>query len=319
MNIKNTVKRMLKIDSAKLELINYYKKFSKYSFIDGKCETKKQYEASIIRLYHTIEKGLAYDDFRAGFGETNVNLLIDTLKSYGEQFDISCTFYETALSCLYEYIRKNAECGYVNEKLFSRIKSLPGRANESGGTVLFKPLDEDELKTLNYFDFVKNRKSIRHFTGEAVDIEKVKDAIRIAQYTPSACNRQGWKTRIISDKEIVQKVLANQNGNKGFGQEIDKLLIVTADLRCFQRSRETFQAYIDGGMYAESVLNALHYKKIGSIPLSASLTKVQDENVRKIVGIHEAEVLILFIGIGNYPEICQTTKSARMTPKIEII
>ena len=50
---------------------------------------------------------------------------------------------------------------------------------------------QEELKTLNYENFIKSRHSIRHFGSEAVDVELLREAIQIAQYTPSACNRQG--------------------------------------------------------------------------------------------------------------------------------
>lgn len=42
----------------------------------------------------------------------------------------------------------------------------------------------------------------------------------------------------------------------------------------------------------------------------------QENNVRKILNMDDAEILILFIGIGNYPEICQTTKSERKAIEI---
>lgn len=136
---------------------------------------------------------------------------------------------------------------------------------------------------------------------------------------PSACNRQGWKTYIIQDKDMLEKVLKNQNGNWGFGQEFDKLLLVVGDLRCFNRDREVFQVYIDGGMYAMRVLDSLYYEKIASVPLSASLTKEQEENVRRLLKIDPAEVLIMFIGIGNYPDECQTTKSERKPADYTIV
>ena len=136
---------------------------------------------------------------------------------------------------------------------------------------------------------------------------------------PSACNRQGWKTYIIQDKDMLEKVLKNQNGNRGFGQEFDKLLLVVGDLRCFIRDREVCQVYIDGGMYAMRVLDSLYYEKIASVPLSASLTKEQEENVRRLLKIDPAEVLIMFIGIGNYPDECQTTKSERKPADYTIV
>jgi len=147
----------------------------------------------------------------------------------------------------------------------------------SNSQVLFRDGLSEELKTLNYENFIKSRHSIRHFGSEAVDVELLREAIQIAQYTPSACNRQGWVIRIVESKDAIDTILENQNGNRGFGHEIDKLVMITCDVRAFQKNRELFQPYIDGGMYAQSVLNALYYKGIGAIPLSASLAGSQEK------------------------------------------
>lgn len=141
----------------------------------------------------------------------------------------------------------------------------------------------------------------------------------VVRIAPWMVGKKRWKTYIIQDKDMLEKVLKNQNGNRGFGQEFDKLLLVVGDLRCFNRDREVFQVYIDGGMYAMRVLDSLYYEKIASVPLSASLTKEQEENVRRLLKIDPAEVLIMFIGIGNYPDECQTTKSERKPADYTIV
>lgn len=299
--------------------INNYLKHLKYSFEDTKCNSVEQYRASIIRLYHTIEKGLSYSDYRPGFGKDNIDKLIVTLEQYSKKYDIKECFYETALDCLYKYIKKNLEFGVSDAILESRIKSIPGNLNGLGGTIEIASITQEELKTLNYENFIKSRHSIRHFGSEAVDVELLREAIQIAQYTPSACNRQGWVIRIVESKDAIDTILENQNGNRGFGHEIDKLVMITCDVRAFQKNRELFQPYIDGGMYAQSVLNALYYKGIGAIPLSASLAGSQEKKIRKKVGINKSEVFILFIGVGTYPDSCKTTRSERMPVDIRLV
>jgi nitroreductase len=297
----------------------YLRKFKKFSFFSTKCIDEKQYEAVITRFSHTIEKGLSYLNYRPCFGKDNINALISAMKNYLEDgYDADSIFFRTALSTLSAYIEKNKKYGIKNSELEKNINNF-GCKNEFGGVVLFSPLSDDKVKQLGFDEFVKNRHSMRHFSNKPVDIELVKKAIKSAQYTPSACNRQGWRTVIISDKEIMKKVCANQNGNEGFGNEFDKILLVTSDLRCFNRDRELYQAFIDGGMYAQNLLNALHYQHIASVPLSASLNNMQENNVRNILNLHEAEILILFIGIGNYPEVCQTARSERRPAEITIV
>ena len=237
----------------------------------------------------------------------------------GSFIDQMASLIQTDAPGLNEYAKKNEKYGFENKEVSKRISALPGVANDAGGVIKFIPLSEEELGKANYKELVETRHSIRHFSDKPVELERVEDAVKLAQYTPSACNRQGWKTYIVKDKAVLREVLKNQNGNRGFGQEFDKLLVVVGDLRYFNRDREVFQVYIDGGMYAMRVLDSLYYERIASVPLSASLTKEQEENVRKLLKLDPAEVLIMFIGIGNYPDECQTTRSERKPAEYTVI
>ena len=297
----------------------YHKRFKKYAFTDCQCVHEEQFEASIIRLYHTIEKGLSYEDYRAGFGRANVEKLISSLEQYAQKgYDTSGFSYETAISCLNEYVKKNREYNMIDKNLEERIQRLPGKSNAKGGVIRISA--SSGTNQLDYKELILKRHSIRHFSNEPIELSRLVDAIKLSQHTPSACNRQGWKTRVVAEKSRIEEILSNQNGNRGFGNEIDKLLVITADLRMQQKSREYFQAFIDGGMYAETVINSLFYYGIGCVPLSASLTPDQESKVRRIVGMDEAEVLIMFIGCGNNPHSdFLTTRSERKPIEVEII
>lgn len=299
-------------------LMQYYNRFSRNAFKNGKCVNEKQYEACITRLYHTVEKGLSYENYRAGFGKDSIMTLISTMEEYSKTFGCDAEFYCTAIDVLQQYVKKNSIHGFHDEEIENRVTQLRGRGNEKGGVIEFVPWTEEELQNRNYKDFIMNRHSIRHFSEETVKVNEIEKALELAQHTPSACNRQGWKTYIVQDKSTISEVLKYQNGNRGFGQEIDKLLLVTADLCYFNKDRELFQAYIDGGMYAMSMINALHYYRLGSIPLSAALTIEQENAVRKIMRISDSEVFILYIGVGKYPATCQTTRSERHAPYYEL-
>ena len=299
---------------------SYLKRFRRYAFSGSKCRDERQYEAVITRWYHTIEKGLSYENYRAGFGKANVEQLLSAMENYAKDgYDTDQFFYRTALSTLHAYLVKSEGCGVGNQALERRIGMLNAVPNESGGAFRFAPLPMEQVQSLNYGEFVKNRHSMRHFSSEPVEMERIERAVKLAQYTPSACNRQGWRIRILTDKKTIRNVLANQNGNQGFGDEFDKLLLITSDLRCANLDREVFQAFIDGGMYAQSVLNALHFEHIASVPLSASLSMGQERNVREILSLEEAEIPILFVGIGNYPRECQTTKSERRPAEMIVL
>lgn len=316
MGLKNTVKKIavkfgLVKDDSLVKYQSYQKAYQRNAFSDTKCNNYEQYEAVITRWYHTIEKGLSYSNYRPGFGKDNIQKLMTLMESYASKYDTDAAFYQTSLSCLHEYIRKNKEHGLINHELEERINRLPGNDNGCGGVLTVGKPDFEAVKHYNLEEIMVNRHSIREFTDEPVDTEVIKDAIRLAQFTPSACNRQGWKTRIIADKDMVLNVLQYQTGSNGFREQINKLLLVTCDIRYFNKKREIFQPFIDGGMYAESLINSLYFKGIGSIPLSASLTSKNEKSVRELLGIKSNEVFILFIGVGNYPESCLAPRSER--------
>jgi len=295
---------------------NYDRRFRKYSFVGKKCRHPKQMEALITKLYHSIEKGLSYEDFRPGFGAETLDQLLCLMEEYAQRFDVTAFFYETALSVLQGYVEKNLQYGWEDPQLNERICKLPGTANQAGGVLSVCYRD---ARGMDYKQFVESRHSVRSFGEDPVDIEKVKRAVEMAQHTPSACNRQGWCAWIVRDSDKIRKILKNQNGNRGFGHKIPLLLAVTADIRCFNRSREMYQPFIDGGMYAMSLLNALHYEGLATVPLSASLSPSQEKGIRSILQLDEAEVPILLIGVGNYPKEALTTRSERKPARITIV
>ena len=109
MNILNKIYNLKNHNSPSYQLKKLKERHKRYCFTDLKCNSKEQYRASITRLYHTIEKGLAYENYRAGFGADNVNKLIETLSQFSRKYNIDEFCYRTALDCLYKYIAKNKE------------------------------------------------------------------------------------------------------------------------------------------------------------------------------------------------------------------
>ena len=102
MYIKGKLKRFYKNHIQKStwrQLKNYYDVYRRNAFEDEHCKNEEQFEASITRLYHTIEKGLSYVDYRAGFGKDNLNKLLNSMEQYSaNHYDTEKFFYKCALS-----------------------------------------------------------------------------------------------------------------------------------------------------------------------------------------------------------------------------
>lgn len=55
-------------------------------------------------------------------------------------------------------------------------------------------------------DLLKNRTSIRNFTGEDISIDVIKYILEAGRLSPSGGNEQSWKFGVITDKGIIKKV-----------------------------------------------------------------------------------------------------------------
>jgi nitroreductase len=159
--------------------------------------------------------------------------------------------------------------------------------------------------------FLNSRHSIRHFDSHRVDQELIRQAVSMAITTPSVCNRQAWKARVFHDDSAKNAILAIQNGNRGFTELIDTVLIVTCDLDCFMSVAERNQPWIDGGMFSMTLLLALHSVGLGACCLNWCVEKDRDMQLRKLIRLPESEVVIMIIAVGHIPEKLMVARSAR--------
>lgn len=170
---------------------------------------------------------------------------------------------------------------------------------EQGGIT---QISKDEIlkKCNNNFEsLLTSRHSIRYFSKKTVAKETIEKALKLAQKTPSACNRQSWHTHVFQEEESIN-LIKWQGGSHGFENEIRTSILVTANLKAFLYY-ELHQAYIDGGLYAMNLINALHSLGLGTIPLSCGFTH---DKLKKLVDfdIPQNEVPIVIIGVGNLLE-----------------
>jgi nitroreductase len=151
----------------------------------------------------------------------------------------------------------------------------------------------------DFRSFSNSRASIRHFSlTEQIPTSSLLNALELARNTPSACNRQTWRSYIISDRKKIDTILDCQAGSGGFGHLTDKLIIITAEIGVFSGVHERNAAYIDGGMYLMNVLYALHYYEIAACPLNCSTDNKKDKLLRKLCNIRATEVMISIVSCG---------------------
>ena len=298
------------------------KRYVNYSTTIRPAIKKSELEARIIAHYHVIEKGLSFEKIQPEFGQNVIFSLINLLKQWEKnKFSTNNIAFSSAVSVLKEYISwheiNNFEIKNVKEKI-TKIKYQ--KNNYLGGIKNISKKQIDETRKQNFDIFSKNRHSIRNFSENQVSIEDIKESIKIAQRSPSACNRQSVKTYCVQNKDIKNKILKLQKGSRGFGHLADKLLIITSDLSCYKGIKEKNLGFIDGGIFSMSLMYSLHYMGIDSCALGWLATRDENEELKKLTKIKNSENIILILIIGYMKKNIKIAKSSKKTiDKITII
>lgn len=159
--------------------------------------------------------------------------------------------------------------------------------------------------------FFLTRYSVRDFADKRVDGDLVTRALRLAAKAPSACNRQPWHVYRVEEKGKIKEVLSHQNGNRGFGDSVPYLLVIASDLRAFDHSAERYQHWIDGGMFAMSVVLALHSLGLASCCLNWSKSAVGDIRFMRDQGISSSHAIVMMVAVGYAKDPIKICASSR--------
>jgi len=89
-------------------------------------------------------------------------------------------------------------------------------------------------------------------------------------------------------------------------------VVVTSDISSFIAPTERRQPWIDGGLFAMSLLNALEYYGLAACPLNAMFGVGQEAKLRRLLNIPDGEVLIVFIAVGPKPATTLIPHSVRL-------
>jgi len=69
---------------------------------------------------------------------------------------------------------------------------------------------------MDLLDIIIKRRSIRSFTSQKVDEEKIKALLQAAMYAPSAVNKQPWHFVVIDEREIMNEIMQVHPNSKMF-------------------------------------------------------------------------------------------------------
>ena len=147
--------------------------------------------------------------------------------------------------------------------------------------------------------FLASRRSVRAFSSMLQpSIEQLEEIVALASQAPSVSNTQSWKVRAYQQPDDIEVLLGLQDGNVG-NSPIPTLLLVSVDIRSFTGGNERNQMWIDGGIFLQQLLLAIHAKGWGSCPMNFSATNNQAAKLRPLAGLADYEEVIAFVSVGE--------------------
>ncbi len=275
-----------------------------------------QQAAHLTMDYHRIEKGLALPSPRPGFGADVIARLLANLPAYQADFGED-DLVRTVRDVLRMYQMRQAALGHTNPGLdafFAQEDVAAGARHDAPcGVVPVAAQDLFPFEVSQAETVLESRKSVRQFTGELVDDTTLRRIAELAQRAPSVCNRQCGRLYVANTREKIDRILAHQNGNRGFGQSLGAVFIVAADLQAFTSLGERNQGYVDGGIFAMETLAAIHTQKLGGCMLNWSATSGRDKALRAAFDIPPTDVVITMIGCGHPLDQVEVAASPRVS------
>ena len=279
-------------------------RYAKSSFKIGLSSDFQHLKALLFLFSHALEKGLSRTNFRPGFGEAVLLELKRTMNKFNDsKHDKNTGEYVMALATLKAYYDKHKEITvpkHFTDYFESYMGEILDAEAKQGGVNILTKDKKEKNKDADYKTLFENRVSIREFSDEPVDIELINEAISLSMKTPTVCNRQSQRVKIITNPELIEKVLRYQGGFSGY-KSPPVLALVTTDLRDFGNN-EYKSTYIDGGLFGMSLLLSLEYVGLAACALNATQVVQVEEKIREILELPLYENTIMFIVIGKFKD-----------------
>ncbi len=305
---KQAIKRLAQAGRLAFHGTRDQVRFWRYSSLSVFDSRYDQLCGRIMYNVHALEKSLAQSEgWRPGRGRKALRNLNDALAVYSYQgFDRSSFAFTQGVSVIQRYRERHAahpdSIQFLAEVVDADFlaPASPGTYSAAGVKTVRK-LDKIQNSKKTFYELSQGRSSVREFSGAAISTERVMNALRNAERTPSVCNRQGWRVYWTEDKELARKALAHQRGF-GYSQMPEVLLVVTVTNSVFISPVERNQGFVDGGLFAMSVLYGLEAEGVAAVPLNACLYARDRDAVQNLLDIDPSEEIIMFIAIGDHPD-----------------
>ena len=302
---KKPVKRLFDYD---------YARYIAYSCA-FRMPTRENLLSEVIMAYHVVEKGLTMPNRRLAFGRHAIKQLMMRIDKCVEAFSDQDPQIRHAIGVLAAYLKLHEDAGFdfgQDIAYWDDIRNFLHRFGDVEPAVQPHLTREEFYRDKNkpFPAFAAARHTLRNYSEKTLPTSRIQQAVELAMTTPSACNRQYWKTYCVSNRDIGQKILNLQDGNRGFGHLADKVVIVTANLEAVG-PKERNDLFTNGGMYLMNLCYALFYYEVAHCILNWSKLPEVDAELRSLINLPDSESVIAILSCGEPPDEFDVAASPR--------
>lgn len=303
------IKRLKKFARRKLNILLSFREYARDArrFLGASTgfaapNRHEQWRELLTIDYHRLEKGLALPDPRAGFGKDVIARLLSNTPRYIDRYGRD-DLTDIVANCLRSYVAHNMTHGLETPGVAEFVAAYDREGipadTKIGGTFDVTKSDILARSTIDPEAFFLSRSSVRQFSDNEVSEELMNRAVHLAAKTPSVCNRQSGRVYVSTERALIDKALSYQNGNRGFGHKVPALCVVCSEFDIFEKLDERNQGWVDGGLFAMSLVYAFHSLGLGSCMLNWSVPTKRDASFREAFGIPDNQGVICMIAVGH--------------------
>lgn len=142
-----------------------------------------------------------------------------------------------------------------------------------------------------------NRRSIRKFTDQPIEAEKIDRLLRAAMQAPSAANQQAWEFIVVQEKENLAKVAeVSPYAKPAAGSAVTFVLLADENKMRVPTGWEQ-----DMGAAAENMLLEAVHLELGGVWFGVATADFVVENIRNLFELPEHIRPFALISVG-YPD-----------------
>uniref|UniRef100_UPI0040476E20 nitroreductase family protein n=1 Tax=Algoriphagus sp. TaxID=1872435 RepID=UPI0040476E20 len=312
--LRNNILPQALYKSRFLSSLYYFFVFDSFSrehqaVLAGKVKHLKDMQKSkdnyflLIRNTHRLEKGLLMRPKREIFAKDYIKETVECFegvwynKLYYQSDNLQMKWFYDVLS---SYFNSSGEDKLINNLKMRFFKITEGNNFEiqSYKSIPYYRTDRTSISYEDFFELTRIRRSVRWFLNNPVPRELIDKAIKAANQSPSACNRQPFEYRIIDDPLLVEKVVNFPMGTKGYAHNIPVIIVAVGNLDAYFDERDRHLIYIDASLANMTLMLAFETLGLSSCPINWPDIEHREVLMDKFLSLEKYQRPIMCIGVG---------------------